>query len=979
MKNLTLLIVLLAVFPNLLLFCQSDNAISSTPALEYRIEQLNSTIILPELKWIIEEGQEPLSTADLSAQRLKDANLFDLSENPAFDLQSHYNYWFRLRISSAVAIDTFGLALFQNGNCWDSEFTFKSVEAHIQRASDGNKWVGYSGGRLNSTQRDFSTILNPSLIHLASAQNDTLEMWIKLSKGEACRLKVDLHLLSHEQIIKPRTLDFNTVPHILLSGANFALFIIGLLLYLWFRDEVYLWFILFQITLIAFAIPYEFKNEVFTSFFQNSPLAKILWVTFMRMINVFAVFQFGRVFINTKVKFPRVHQIMGVAIWGFVVLSILGVFFRIIPSELAAYWFSMRQLVLAGVFGSLFSCLIYLIFTKDRLAIVYSIGILLPVVIVIHRIIIVNFTNDPGEWEISLVTNVGMVFMMTIALAYRFQKILKERNAAMQASMNAKIQNTEQRLRMDIASRFFSNITHEFRTPLTLILEPVRQLLKKEKVEKKEWGHKLTLVKNNAEKLLHLVSQLLDIAKIDGKKMKLDLRRGNVLEVIQPIFQSFLLLADRKGIRLNLQAEEEIDRFFFDKNKLEKIVFNLLSNALKFTEEGKVILKIRQLPAAPNQSEKQLLIRVQDTGIGIPTEQLPHIFDRFHQVDGSHTRKGEGTGIGLALVKELTELMAGTITVESSEETGSSFIITIPMVAKTTQNLAIVKEDNATEIATSIPAAEVVLLKNEHSKTAQKDKPQPPNENDPRPVLLLVEDNAELRNFIKASLHKEYQVIEATNGQKGIERAKEFIPDLIVSDVMMPKKTGYELTHALKNIELTSHIPIILLTAKSALESKIQGLKTGADAYLTKPFNTEELLIRIEKLIEIRKILQEKYSHGVVTKAPQSEAGFSQIDQDFIKKVSLLVHEEMANPQFSIEALASKIFISRSQLFRKIKALTGSTVVQFVRNIRLDHAKELLQNKEGNVGEVALLVGFNDDRYFSAKFKERFGVAPSAI
>ena len=430
--------------------------------------------------------------------------------------------------------------------------------------------------------------------------------------------------------------------------------------------------------------------------------------------------------------------------------------------------------------------------------------------------------------------------------------------------------------------------------------------------------------------------------------MKLDMRRGDIRKTLLPIFQPFVVLAEKKGISLKWKFSPILPEFYYDKDKVEKITYNLLSNAIKFTHEGGVEIRLSVPSFSSNDAsgkEQQFCLEVQDGGIGIVKEQLPHIFDRFYQADSSTTRQGEGTGIGLALTKELVELMEGNIAVKSEIGVGTTFILWLPMVRKAQSS----QKSGVESLSNSLPP--MVVQEANSDLNGNGITTSPPMDSS-KAIVLLIEDNAELRHFLQQSLTPHYQVIEASNGAEGSRKAKELIPDLIVSDIMMPQKDDYEVCDELKNDPLTSHIPIILLTAKSAINSKIKGLRTGADAYLTKPFHTEELLVRIEKLIALRKLLQAKYSQIKNPKQQQKVTLFSEIDNDFLRKLTLIVEERLADEKLTVTALANSVFMSRSQLFR---------------------------NKEGNVGEVASMVGFGDEKYFSTRFKERFGMSPSLV
>lgn len=515
-----------------------------------------------------------------------------------------------------------------------------------------------------------------------------------------------------------------------------------------------------------------------------------------------------------------------------------------------------------------------------------------------------------------------------------------------------------------IRTNFFSNITHEFRTPLSLIIEPIRQIIPE--LDDDKHRSKLKLAEKNSTQLLHLVNQLLDLSKLEGGFMEVELSVGDLCALLESTEATFRSLAEKKKIEMAIHLPEWPQFLEFDRGKLELILNNLLSNAIKFTPEGgrvETILEIEKV----DENHVLMECRVSDTGPGIGAEQLDKIFDRFYQVDDSITRKNEGTGIGLALTYELVTLMGGNIRVSSEIGKGTVFTVSLPMA----RGVALDYQSSTREMRTYQEdfTEHISLSENEASDT-EKD------------IVLVVEDNPDLRAFICDSLRPVYNVIEAENGQTGIEKAIEYIPDLVISDIMMPVKNGFEVCESIKENILTAHIPVILLTAKSAMDSKIKGLKTGADDYLTKPFHTEELLVRMHNLIESRKQLRQKYSlewksdNGV----SQENASFiSEQDKAFISKMYEIIEEHLDFDTLSTDDMAKRMFISRVQLHRKIKALTDQSTSEFVRNYRLDRAKDMLRKREGNVTEIAGRTGFSSQKYFSARFKERFGVSPSEI
>jgi DNA-binding response OmpR family regulator len=389
---------------------------------------------------------------------------------------------------------------------------------------------------------------------------------------------------------------------------------------------------------------------------------------------------------------------------------------------------------------------------------------------------------------------------------------------------------------------------------------------------------------------------------------------------------------------------------------------NLISNALKFTPSGGNVTLSCQVNnpigdvSAPNSVAQMC---VSDTGVGIPKQELNKVFDRFYQVDSSHTRQGEGTGIGLALSKELAELMGGDLSVQSEEGKGSIFTFSLPMPIDAVAT-AITKIPQET---TNLPINNLVL-----------------NDTDEQPTVLLIEDNTELRTFIKTCIDHTWQVIEASNGEEGVQKALDILPDLVISDVMMPIKDGYMVCDDLKNNELTSHIPIILLTAKSSMDAKLKGLRTGADDYLTKPFNSEELRARMDNLVTIRRQLRQRYYQSSMTNnTSEVEDDLTPPDREFLRRLILVLDQHLQDETLGIEELAQKMFISRVQLHRKLKAITDQNATDFVRDYRLNRAMSMLRNREGMVFEVASQVGFTSEKYFSRVFKDKFGIPPSQV
>lgn len=534
-----------------------------------------------------------------------------------------------------------------------------------------------------------------------------------------------------------------------------------------------------------------------------------------------------------------------------------------------------------------------------------------------------------------------------------------------------------------VKSRFFANISHEFRTPLTLIIGPLEQMLAENR--KREEMEKLGLMLKNSQRLLNLINQLLDLSKLDSGKMKLQANRQNIVPFLRGILASFHLLATQNNLQSEFIHQEGNITLYFDAEKMEKVICNLLLNAIKFSPAGGSITvtaeRIQQKES--DFPDGFLEISVRDTGIGIPKEQLVHIFDRFYQARGVKDQEHKGSGIGLALVKELVTLHSGKINVHSHEGKGTEFIIRLPLGRHHLKPEEII-DDKKDSAGPTSPCPKSVFLEAENGAEGveievrdESEEKKVEEESQAETLILIVEDNPDVRKYIKENLEPLYQVEEAADGRLGIQKAREVIPDLIISDIMMPEVDGYELCRILKNDIQTSHIPIILLTAKASESSIVQGLESGADDYITKPFNTKILLTRIKNLIDLRRQLQLKIQRQKMLMP--AEISVSSMDEGFLKELHDAIEKNLSDSEFNIDKLCRKLLMGRTTLFRKIHALTGETPNQFIQSFRLERAYQLLKANFGNVTDVAFEVGFSSTAYFTKCFKEKFHQLPSAF
>lgn len=511
-----------------------------------------------------------------------------------------------------------------------------------------------------------------------------------------------------------------------------------------------------------------------------------------------------------------------------------------------------------------------------------------------------------------------------------------------------------------LKSQFFANISHEFRTPLTLILGQTESVMSSAVgINEKE---KLQVANRNARRLMTLINELLDLSKLEAGSMELKAQPHNIVSFLKSLFWSFESLAEKQKITLKFDSEKENIPVLYDPDKMEKIFYNLLSNALKFTAENGIIEIIIRITES-----SRVEITVRDSGKGISEDKLPHIFNRFYQADSSITREHEGSGIGLALTKELTELHKGTITAKSKEGLGSSFIISLPLGDETSEKVGAI-DASEYSFQETIDSFERDDNGTEEVNTDRQVDPK-------KEIILIVDDNNDVRIYIKEQLEKEYRVIEAVNGKDGIIQADRYIPDLIISDVMMPEMDGYQFSGGIRRNEKTSHIPIIMLTAKASLDDRIEGLETGVDAYLTKPFSAKELQVRVKNLISQREQLRRRFSKATIIKP--SEVSTDSVDQQFLKKTVSFIEAAFEDENFSAGDLAEKVNMSLSQLNRKLNALIDQPAGQLIRSLRLQRAADLLKQNAGTVAEICYTVGFNDQAYFSRAFKKQFQCSPS--
>jgi signal transduction histidine kinase/DNA-binding response OmpR family regulator len=535
-------------------------------------------------------------------------------------------------------------------------------------------------------------------------------------------------------------------------------------------------------------------------------------------------------------------------------------------------------------------------------------------------------------------------------LALQKEEIAAQRNQLIELMAKVKEAN-------DAKFNFFTNISHELRTPLTLIMGPLEDAMSSPKLHF-TIKNNLDFIQRNSMRLLRLINQLMDFRKLEEGKMKLQASENNIAEFVSDIATSFKGIAQKKSITYKVISKTQDLHIWFDVNMLDKVLFNLLSNAFKFTaDNGAITVTIDKVP-----NENMALIKVEDTGIGMDTT---HAFELFYQGQSSF----RGSGLGLSLSKELIDLHHGTITVSSENNKGTSFEIKLPTgkshlrpdeILAEKASLNNIYEDEKI-YTTNI---EPVELRKEAEGVYQKDR-----------SILIIEDNDDLRAFLKKRLGESYEIHEVANGEKGITGAFDIVPDLIISDILLPGQDGLQITETLKQDIRTSHIPIILLTAKGSISEQIAGIKSQADAFIVKPFNLEYLEETIKNLLKNRAVLREHYTSELPTESKSNSA--NKIDRKFINEFTALVESNLSNEDFAVDDICKKIGISRVQLYRKVKALIGYNVNDYILHVRLQKARFLLTKENLTISEVSFRVGFSSQGYFSTVFKSKFGVTPS--
>lgn len=769
----------------------------------------------------------------------------------------------------------------------------------------------------------------------------------------------NLSARSPEQSFYHEPYQYHRTFNAFMFGVTFIVFLYFLLQFIYLREPIYFWFSLWLFFCMA--------TQAMTIGLVIGSLDNIrypLWITAANG-QFFIFWFFGRSFVGSKRKFPRLDKLIKSLAFFVLIEVILTVFYVIIFSPKTNFTAPHNwHYIILNIYaiGSLVLSIL-LLTKKDLFARYFGIGSMIAsIFFIIGTLWSMGVMQPPFRIDPYVTGMFLQIVIYSFGISYRSQK-LSAQNQLERLKAERSLAEIKRMKDLDeVKTRFFANISHEFRTPLALITGPLEQAkkqsdtLKGGAVQLPEKSFKL--IKKNTVRLQTLVNQLLDLSKVESGNLHLNLSQGGIIQFLRSHTFSFESMAERQNISLNTHFSEESDSAYYDKDKLEKIANNLLSNAFKYTPEGGAVYVDVSL------SKKNLLLEISDTGNGMDKKEIDRIFDRFYRVEGTEAK---GSGIGLALTKELVNLHNGQISVHSEKNRGTTFKVRLPIdIENLPKSIRVDKEPEMKSISGQ-DSLKIKIPKNEEPIALSNNEE----------VVLLVEDNQDLQSFMIEILEPHFKVLTANDGLQGERMAFEHIPDLIISDVMMPKKDGYEMCSALKNNVKTSHVPMIMLTAKAGQSNKMAGLTQGADAYLTKPFDSDELLLRAKNLIAARKKIWDHFkSLDLIT---VSDLDLSSVDDKFLQKVLKIINNNIDNEFLSVEDIASKVGFSRAQLHRKLKALTNKSAGQLVNEIRLNSAKTMLSQKVGSVSEIAYSVGYSNMSYFTKSFKEKFGVLPSKV
>ena len=902
---------------------------------------INDSVLSLPLSQSAEVFRDPtqkMGFAEVQKQKFMPVNA------PAFQYAfSKDVFWFKIQIDNQSRL---------NQNNWYmvwSDGLKDHVDLYVPQP-DGTTQIQYGGMLTPHAQKKYQGQLPVFSLGLLP-KNQELIYYVRLQADES--VVGQLTLMTHQVYIDQ--VSTGLAPIWMEIGIQLLRVLYNIILALYIRNTSFRWYA-FHTVIVTLSV--LGSMGLIGAYFSDIPwLAKVLNSGFYQLMPAtYTLFMYS--LLNIPLNFPKLR-------WVFLSVVALSV-----GQVLAVFWWPRTHLLEFNNYLFLFTEALLISTTLYAMIkqVVFNRYLLIPCFITLVPFLFLNLQalgviNFSWTYPLIYFTNFIEIVALSLVLGKIIDVTEKEKVITEKALLTEKLE-AEKLQELDVLkTRFFTNISHEFRTPLTLLVGPLADLRKKFPNE-----DLVLVMQRNVNRLQALINQLLDLSKFDAGELKVEIEEGNISRFFSYIFGSFETLAQNKNLHFNVHQNYRSLAAKFDADKLEKITTNLLSNAFKFTPtNGRVEVNIEY---KPKDTTIDVVLTVSDNGIGIDNQRLPRIFDRFYQVDDTSHRNYEGTGIGLALVKELVEILKGKISVESEVNKGTTFRVAFTLAASQQKNVSTepIFETTHTEMSIS-------LLLPEEGVNDQNLAPT-----DEQPVLLIVEDNPDLRLYLRKIFETQYQVMEANDGQQGVEMALQIVPDMVITDLMMPRLDGFGVCERLKTDVRTSHIPVVLLTAKATLTDRLEGLGLGADEYLQKPFNKEELLIRVKNLLQQRNLLREKFSlrSAALPSAPAVGNEVSQqLDNQFIQRIRSVIEAHLSESNFDVEGLCKELKISRTNLHRKLKALTGTSATEFIRKIRLQRAAQLAQKETMTVSEIAYQVGFESLSYFSKSFQEEFGMLPS--
>ena len=913
-----------------------------------------------ECTYVAQDQGEVISMLDIENQIVNKS--FELYGQQNFELKEHQYYWGKVQLQNNLTDAT-------NLSEWVLYFshTLTEIDLFVEQPDGGFHHV-LNGFYRNPNEKAFSPRVEGNFCKVILPPQQPITVYFR-AKGSRNKVSPNFTIdLRHIDVLYHR-LQVKSSAQFLFIGFIAMMLFYNLFLYFLRRDLSFIYYSGYLFFLILYTSNISGELGTLLVYIIPNHLEYTYVANFGIILGFMCYIAFFRSFLNLKNLLPKwdlfFHRLFLIGIPILMVQAVV-----MFTSNFSFAQTDIFSLVYIVLFLPTTIVFIYHLYkTGDKKGRFIVLGMVFWLIgIAANSIMWANVSSfNVLDMFFLKVGSVLEIMIFSLGLAYRERETYAAKEQAqfeLEKSEMIKKQEAAEKKRlkkMDVLkSRLYTNITHEFRTPLTVIMG-INENIQGHLQEKK-------LIRRNSKNLLRLINQLLDLSKLESAELQINKTPGDIATYLQYLTESFYSMAVDKGVRLVYFTEEESVKVLFDEEKIQHIIYNLLSNALKFTEEtGQVVVNLKKETL---QEKEFLKILVKDNGIGISEDVQPHIFDRFYQVDNSSSRKGEGTGIGLSLVKELVDLLKGKIEVSSTVGKGTTFTVWLPFDPITEEvplrDYTHLQAANKKQ-KTLVDQAALLQKKSEGIQTSEEEN---------LPILLLIEDNQDVVLYIQSILEKSYTIHSTKNGQLGIEQAFQLIPDIIISDVMMPIMDGNEVCQTLKKDERTSHIPIILLTAKNTQADKLKGLKFGADDYLTKPFYREELLLRLDNLITNRLLMQKKYANSLDLPSPIVERS---IDDQFLQKLKEIVEKRFDQPTFNVAELAQALLMDRSQVYRKVKALTGKSVAHYIRSARLQKGLDLLRYSKMNISEIAYEIGYTDPSYFTRTFQKEYGMLPSAF